>query len=284
MGQLVASLVTPKRAARKPWWLWPNLLALDAPVVAVLWQNLLAEVLHIRIPTIEVVALALTCWLIYVLDYSSDAATAKPEYDLPARHAFFRRHRALLLILAAAVGCMLLVLSTSMSVETLHRGAWLALAVLAYLAFTHLGPSAWRTRWPRECGVAIVFAAGTSLSTWDAGVRCLVPTAVFAVLCWMNMAGIEFWESRIYTPSASREPSLSAEWLALHMGGCSVLILIALILLHVPLSLSICALASCIGLAGLGRRYETLSPDAVRVIADLVLCTPLVLLLVKAFA
>ena len=41
---LAAGVLRPPRlcVARPPWWLWPNLLALDAPLVAVVWQHALA--------------------------------------------------------------------------------------------------------------------------------------------------------------------------------------------------------------------------------------------------
>src|SRR5689334_9431948 len=87
-------------------WLWPNLLSLDAPIVAVLWQALLAQRYNIPLRTPGRVALFLTVWAIYIadrlLDVRRPAATAES-----ARHRFYRRHQmfatALLGLLLATV-------------------------------------------------------------------------------------------------------------------------------------------------------------------------------------
>ena len=39
-----------KTEAKPPWWLWPNLLSLDAPLVAVLWQGIFAASAGVSIP------------------------------------------------------------------------------------------------------------------------------------------------------------------------------------------------------------------------------------------
>ena len=48
------------------WWLMPSLLSLDAPVVAVAWQHLIATALNVRLDLVTRVALALAVWSIYL--------------------------------------------------------------------------------------------------------------------------------------------------------------------------------------------------------------------------
>ena len=43
-----------------PWWLWPNLLGLDAPLVAVVWQQALARMQGVAIDRVIVESLRVT--------------------------------------------------------------------------------------------------------------------------------------------------------------------------------------------------------------------------------
>ncbi len=78
---------------RTPWWLWPNVLSLDAPLVAVLWQEALGRAHHVRLLPGCDLALGLAVWLIYIVDRTLDGFTAAPDQQLSVRHAFYRRHR-----------------------------------------------------------------------------------------------------------------------------------------------------------------------------------------------
>ena len=71
--------------------LWPSLFTLQAPVVAVLWQLLLARSVHVKLNWFEPWALGLAVWLIYVADHLID--TAKPAGKSPVRfaHSIFPR-------------------------------------------------------------------------------------------------------------------------------------------------------------------------------------------------
>ena len=51
-----------------PLWLWPNLLSLDAPLVAVLWQGFLAYRFSLPLRPAGRLVLGLTVWAIYFLD------------------------------------------------------------------------------------------------------------------------------------------------------------------------------------------------------------------------
>src|SRR5690348_15164620 len=51
-GSRGRSDVSPKASPPHPFWLWPNLLSLDAPLIAVLWLHLFALSGHIRLSPI----------------------------------------------------------------------------------------------------------------------------------------------------------------------------------------------------------------------------------------
>src|SRR5947208_1712495 len=65
----------------RPWWLWPNLLALDAPAVAVTWQLFLAAKAPVAVPLAASVVLALVVWGVYLTDRAVDAATGTTGSD-----------------------------------------------------------------------------------------------------------------------------------------------------------------------------------------------------------
>src|SRR5271163_1595111 len=108
-------------------WLWPNLLSLDAPVVALLWQVLFARCFHARVEVLPSVLLVLAVWLIYAADRTLDAwsgSGARP------RHEFYRRHWKILLPLwIAGLTAGLGLAWTRLTTELLRSGVALGAGV-----------------------------------------------------------------------------------------------------------------------------------------------------------
>lgn len=122
---------------RAPWWLWLQVLALDAPLVALFWQWMLAESHRVSLPWPFVAALLLATWLIYLLDRTLDLFH-HGEAPPTARHRFCQRHlRPLVLVVIPAL-----------------------LWGLGWLAFTHL-PSG--LLWS---GVAVATLTGVYLAVF----------------------------------------------------------------------------------------------------------------------
>src|ERR1700686_3826665 len=83
-------------------WLWPNLLSLDAPVVAVLWQILFARCFQVPVDALAALLLLATVWLIYAADRTLDAW--RGDCHSP-RHEFYQHHwRGLLPVWIAVLG------------------------------------------------------------------------------------------------------------------------------------------------------------------------------------
>jgi hypothetical protein len=109
---------------------------LDAPVVAVLWQEALARVHHVKLLPGCNLALGLAVWLIYIVDRTLDGFTDTPESQLSARHAFYQRHRLWVigLVVPALCGGLLWLGLTVIPEGVMWRGAALAFLVGLYLA------------------------------------------------------------------------------------------------------------------------------------------------------
>jgi len=262
-----------------PWWLWPNLLSLDAPLVAVLWQGFLAHRFSLPLRPAGRLVLGLTVWAIYLLDRLLDAR--KPaSTEEPARHRYYRRHSKLMGALSATViGIDAMIAMLWLRPAILREGLIPLAGVLVYLASFHIWGQSIKI--PKEIAAAILFTAGTFLTAWST-IPCpglAWPAASFFVLCLANMIAIEAWEWR----------ELANESLALHP---LTRWLARTYLFWVPVAVVVCVLegrnewytsiavsaGACVLLFRFGRR---LSLEARRALVDGVLLSPLLFLIVK---
>lgn len=275
--------------------LW-HLASLDAPTVAVVWALAFAWAAHVRLPLWLLAVLALTTWAIYIADRLLDARKAL-RFDrldgLRDRHFFHWRHRQWFAPLSvfAALGAAALVISR-MAHSSLPPGEVLAVAAFGYFARVHSRSGQMpRRRWPamsaiwspirnKELLVGMLFTAGCLLPAWmrsPARPWWLAIAAVFfAALAWLNCRAIEMWESAPWESGmrsgVARHALLSA------LAG--LLLAVLLFASHPRIaSLLICGAASCLLLGLLDRLRHQMTPLALRAAADLVLLSPLVLLL-----
>ncbi len=182
---------------RPPWWLWPNLLALDAPGVAVLWQRFLAAAYGLALPAAPSVSLGLVVWGVYLLDRALDARPGRPPAPTD-RHRFASRHRPAV----AATGGLALAGGAAVAVAglpaaSLVDGLVVGLALAAYLAAVHLSTGG--LGGAKELAVGLVFAAGVGVplaarapdraADWGPAVLAL------AAVCWLNCRLIDRWEN-----------------------------------------------------------------------------------------
>ena len=99
----------PQQAeARLPLWQVAHALSLEAPIVAVIWAAVLARLHAIDWLPGVLPGLALSVWVIYLVDRTLDAASADPR-DLPPRKRIYQRWRPLWigLIIPAAIGVLI---------------------------------------------------------------------------------------------------------------------------------------------------------------------------------
>jgi hypothetical protein len=264
-------------------WLWPNVLNLDAPLVAVLWQFLLARSMTVRLNPFEPCALGLAVWLIYIADHLIDTARPASGAWEPPRKLFFRRHWRGGLALGIAVGLALLACNSRwLWASTVRGGLQLSAGVAGYFSLIHLTPAPWRIRWPREIAVAVLFTMGTFGAVWMGDGRkpapLAVPAAIFVLLCWTNCSVIEAAEWEASRPYTAHAPNRTARWIAGHVAlPAGAIVCLAA---WQPSAFALAGAISAAALWLLARKRATIPIRFISPLADLALCSPLAMLAV----
>jgi hypothetical protein len=256
------------RQSRADWhpWLWLNLLGLDAPLIALVWQDYLGRLYPSTLFPAGRIVLALTVWAIYLADRLLDVRDAPSGLERE-RHRFCRDHRAFARTLLILVLCADIVTACVWLRPAVFKYGLPVLAgvVLYFGAFpvTRRGMAAWK-----KPVAALLFTAGIFIVPWAVishpwrligGMA-----AAFFALCLSNLLAIENWEQ-------GRELQHGWIWMAGISAGC--------IGWCWPVSLSAAGLA----ILSIGDNRISASPgsESVRsasvrcVLADAVLLSPL---------
>jgi hypothetical protein len=230
-------------------------------------------------------------WSVYVFDRLLDARKAFRSGDrraLRERHFFHWRHRRALLPAAAATALVAagMVIAWMPAVARV-RNSVLAVAALAYFSGVHWPRprQQWAVRWTarllsKEFLVGVLFTAGCALPALSRSYgsnkaeACfwplLVATGFFAGLAWLNCYAIEAWEA---------DHGSGAGVLAIFLCLAGLVVAFFMELVSPRASALLCAgSVSALLLAMLDRVRRRLTPLALRAASDLVLLTPLVLL------
>jgi hypothetical protein len=266
--------------------IWLNLVCLDAPLVALAWLWLFARTFQVPLQIGNAVALFLTAWLIYLADRFADASNLKPESPRSLRQEFCLRHREFwIATLALVAGFDAYVIWRTTAFQTLLVGAIVGLLAVVYLLVNHPLGLIWRSLPAKEVAIGILFAAGTVVALLPA-----IPSAPgfgvaaigFAALCALNCISIAGWEREL--DRAQRKVSIATR----HAGATRLVGPAALALALAGAGLAIgfprassifaCISVSALLLAWLNR--ASIGTDQRTALADLVLLTPIVALLV----
>jgi hypothetical protein len=237
----------------------------------------------VHLPAWLPIVLGLSAWTFYVADRLFDAATARTP--LRPRHRFHWDHRRIFIPVAVVAAIIAIVLvQRSMPFAARTRNSFLAAAAVAYFGSVH---SPWRAsrfklRLPKELLVGVIFTLACALPVWArASVgRTEMPPVIlcFIALAWLNCHAIEVWESG----EPLRDLSVAAYALALSLSSLAAAVCVevtgggdgsrfAALLLAASISAAL--------LAWLDRKRLAFSPVTLRAAADLVLLTPLFLLI-----
>ena len=272
-------------ATRTPWWLWPNLLNLDSPLLALIWQEQFARVAGVSVGWGERVLLFCCIWLVYWADRALDAVESGGKTETH-RHAIQLRGKVIWL----GVSIVVLVVAIVLALTTLNSRAWLGGGAVLVFTVAHFGATHWwpalRNRfWPKEWHVGFVFSVGCALQVWSVAPSVwpslLLPMFGFGALCAMSCSHITAWE----VVTADRDDSGSLlnahprfirrlSWFDITLGLLAMITAAALSQAaeqHAMVAVGISAL----GLAWLHDRCDRFSAGFLRAMADFSLYSPL---------
>ncbi|HEY1498015.1 MAG TPA: hypothetical protein VGF88_00420 [Acidobacteriaceae bacterium] len=266
-----------------------HLLSLDAPTVAVLWAWSLGRAVGAEIAWSGLAVLGIGTWLIYVADRLLDGRAGAPRCDLRERHRFHARHRRVLLMCAAvAIIFLVWLIVARLPAAARREDTWIFAVAMVYAAAVHLPVP--RIRFPREPAVGAVFASACAVPAWSvagyAHVDMAALVTVLAALCWLNCSAIHAWEK----PNSSRRAGISAGISSAALAIAVVAAAFMVLARHNSgeLGLGAALFASAMLFFALDRDFRRsltrrpengLSALALRVLADAILLTPLLLLI-----
>ncbi|MGY8658144.1 MAG: hypothetical protein ACKVKH_05885 [Verrucomicrobiales bacterium] len=188
---------------RVPWWLWPNLLSLDAPLVALAWAWMFSKAWGVRsLPWELWVTLGVSVWIVYALDRIIDARRSIDPGDLETRHRFHKKYAKVFMagIFLGGLWCIHSVLF-SLAQTVLQYGIFVILCSGVYFALTLNRPRSGHAGIGKNLVAGLTFAYGAS-----AGVHAYSPilpfgdmvfsseVLLFAAFCVFNMTAIDFWQ------------------------------------------------------------------------------------------
>lgn len=272
-------------ADRKPLWLYPNLLSLDAPLVALAWLHIFAMTWRLGYhPWQAYLCLGLTVWAIYVADRLLDVSLhGASTSGLEPRHLFHQRYRKWMvmgLILSMSIAAIIVLTG-------MPRAIFMYLAMGVVLVAGFFGLSMLASQDHKEVALSknivagLTFAFGTALTAHlyraQFGVSELILSRefiCFAILCVLNIAAIDFWEHATHSDDievkASDELSIT---LPLVLLGFAALMFAIQDMATRPFYYAILTGAALLYV--LNRKRAEFSMDALRVLADVALIAPL---------
>ncbi len=287
-------------AHRKPFWLYPNLLSLDAPLVAVAWLYAFAKTWRVDfLPWAAYLSLGLVVWIIYVVDRLLDASMHDASVgELDARHAYHRKHESRFrfwLKMATVIVLILVTAPLKLSIFGWAFRTGLPLSVYNYglmgggLVAGFFAISFFSNHQPGElpyaknCLAGISFAFGTGMvahvyTGFEMDSLLSSPELIcFAVLCVIHIFAIDLWQhakrSDDLETKASDELALT---LPLVLLGASALVYALKDEDQANRPFFYAILTGAALMHVLNRNRSRFTVDALRVLADAALLAPLV--------
>jgi len=265
-------------AQPRPWWLWPNLLSLDAPLIALVWQELWGQCLAVEISYLHRALLVLATWLAYSGDRLLDVRHLKSPVDSP-RHEFARCHFHVLSKLWVVAFTLAVVLGLQLPLREIICGLVLLLVLGGYFLSHHSQPIRKHAGNIKEMMAGLIFASG---AIFFVVIRVPIAPAfalvfvAWVALCCMNCLIIACWDRA--RDASMGQYSFAQYWIdANHwfwLWAVAIMVIAvsawAMDTSFAPTAAAL--LLSALALAELARGKAT---DSRRVLADVVLLVPI---------
>jgi hypothetical protein len=277
-------------------------------MVAVAWALVFARCAGVALPGVEIAALGLTVWLIYTVDrlldgqafvstVAAESLTVRLSSDrngafgppLRQRHVFHRIYSRGITRVAAVIAAFTVILVwTQIGPGVLRLAVPMALTLVLYMAWVHLGRGRVLARLPKEVAVGGIFAAGVALPAWSrlAARRWefFVLAVLFAAVCALNCVAIEEWEGMRERDAGGGSRPLPTNSTGSGRFAIALAICAALLAPVVRLRGEFSAIGAAIAFSAvliliLDLARERISADALRVLVDVALLVPALLIL-----
>jgi len=257
---------------------------LDAPLVAVAWQWLIADTFQARISIADRAVLFITAWVIYLIDRLGDSLVISASAPVSIRQKFCAEHRRRWLLLVGLLALLDAFLGFAfLDWLTIASGAVVGFGIAIYFAVNHFAGFIWRKLPIKELLIGFLFALGTVSAVHRFGFSFVVAMLLFGTLCSLNCLSISVWERELDIAQrrvsfATAHPGL----VSLPRVACCALAGLALIMaiLGQLTAISISVAISAVLLAVL-HRADFLARDTRVAAADLVLLTPFIFPLIR---
>lgn len=156
---------------------WPNILAIDAALIAVAWQAALANNTWPATGWAAYIVLGMSVWLTYMADRLFDVNSHPLEALVSLRHRFAKKHSRLLWRIWCGVLIVNIGIATQLTSLQLQKGVLLLGICLIY---TFLNQKFSRHFFPKEICVALIYTGGVVVL-----VPGTIPLRIILSLAWL---------------------------------------------------------------------------------------------------
>ena len=278
---------------KAPWWLWPNLLSLDAPLVALAWAWMFSNAWGVvSVPWELWATLGISVWIIYVLDRIIDARREDDPKLLDARHHFHRRYSKIFLrvVTVGTLFCLYSVLF-NLAQTVLQYGLFVLICTGVYLLIALKQSKSEQSGLGKNLVAGLTFSYGVS-----AGIHAYSPVLpfgdmvfssevlLFAALCLINMTAIDFWQLK---GEDDEDAAAVLNLATLLVAGCAMYIYMSTLkreafffnedYYHEQIFYKPFAVGVLVGSAGfflLNQARQKFEAEAYRVLVDVVVAAP----------
>ena len=267
-----------------PTWLLPNLLSLDAPIVAVAWAWMFAQTWRVQWINQNVYYLLPgIVWIIYVFDRFLDNKVSSGQRALKSsRHAFHAKHSRVMQLVAFAVAGFCLALTFQLPLAIFAHAIPVLLMVGIYFFFAIFSETdSHQPQLFKNMIAGYTFSYGVALGSFFFRPSTdwfeLIFTQehlLFGLLCTCNITAIDIWEAS----RASNEKEVKGVYGFSLTVPLLILVMLSLTLAFIgeiharPFFLAIMVAAGLLQL--INKNRSRFSLNALRTMADLALIVP----------
>lgn len=260
-------------------WQWPNIMAIDAALVAIGWQYLLVQEFFLSYSPMTGLILGLSVWLTYVGDRWLDVQKIEPQKISTLRHRFTQRYARPLL----GIWLLILIINGALAFSTLSpddllSGFILLLGCIIYTLLNQLKRTA-RTV-PKEFFVSLIFSAGLIVFNLDEPIErplhIVLALLSFFMLCCYNCTLLAKVEIDIDRAQATSSMVQQYRTLARHLYllGALALVLGSILAINGSLLLSLSVILIGSVYLGLDKWHRHIHPENLRTVTDGILILP----------